>query len=53
MNYVDRGAFGMDRAEIPVERGRPDAARVMVMLVNIQKLKRIVYECRDANLILI
>lgn len=27
MNYVDRGAFGMDRAGTPAELGRPDAAR--------------------------
>lgn len=33
MNYVDHGAFGKDRAEIPAERGRPDAARVWSLRV--------------------
>jgi hypothetical protein len=28
MNYVDRGSFGMDRAEKLPEHGRPDAAKV-------------------------
>lgn len=27
MDYVDRVAFGMDRAEMPAERGSLDAAR--------------------------
>ena len=39
MNYVDRGAFGMDRAATPSERDGPGAARVEENITALVKLK--------------
>ncbi len=39
MNYVDRGSFGMDRAEKSPERGGPGVARVWACTMVLMKMK--------------
>jgi len=46
---VVRGAFGTDRAIMPAERGRPDAARVwsLCSFFGVSEIKGNLYTYRD------